>query len=84
MGQSRLDIAPSLAVRLGARTATGLLARQTVELRIKPARGELLRTGDLLAALPPVALLGRAGDRLRPGFALLVDVRPFGGVIFLA
>ena len=73
LGQAGLDVAAALAVGLGARAATGLLARQPVELGIQTARGKFLGAGDLLPALPPVPFLRRVGDRLRPGLTL-VDI----------
>jgi len=77
-----LDVSSALAVSLGARTSAGLVARQPVQLGVEPARGKLLVAGDFLAALPPVALLRRIGDGLRPGLAL-VYVRAVSRFLFL-
>jgi hypothetical protein len=82
-GQAGLDVASTLAVGLRARTATSLLARQPVELGVEPARGKFRRTADLLAAFPPVGVMRRLGDGLRPGL-VLGDFGPVGDLFVLA
>jgi len=78
-----LDVPAALAIRLGSRTTTGLLAGQPVELSIKTPGGKLLGTCNLLAPLPPVGVVGRLGNRLGAGL-LLGDLGPVGDLIFLA
>jgi hypothetical protein len=68
--QAGLDVTAALAVSLGAGAAAGLVAGQPVELGVQPPGGELLSRFNLLAAFPPLALLGGLGNGLRPGLCL--------------
>jgi len=82
-GQSGLDVTTALAVRLGSGAPAGLLSRQPVELSVQPPRGKFLGTADLLAAFPPIGVVRRLRNGLRPGL-LLRDFRAIRDLIFLA
>jgi hypothetical protein len=74
-----LYVTAALAICLGLRATSRLAARQAIELRIQPARGELLAALDLLPAFPPLRILWRLGDGLGAGFSL----GDFGAFTFL-
>jgi hypothetical protein len=68
--QAGLNITAAFAVSLGAGATAGLVAGQAVELGVETAGGKFLGGRYFLPAFPPLALLGRLGDGLRPGFGL--------------
>ena len=68
------DIAAALALGASLAAAAGAAAREAVEWRVKPAGFKLLADLDLVATIPPAAVLGSARDNLAGGVNRLVGL----------
>ena len=68
-GGAGLNITAALAVRMCARAAAGLAARQLIERGIQAARLEFASGFDFLPAFPPIRVLRAIEDVLRRGLS---------------
>ena len=77
-GRFRLDIAAALAFGAGLAAPAGAAAGQPVERGVQPPGIELFPRVNLVAPLPPMAVLGGSGDDLAGRVGRMLGLRLAG------